>query len=194
MDILCAVNLAANAMVNGICCCYQMNEENKRREAHEETIQRAIRDEFDRQAMMVQQHNSKTMQEKNDAGASLLLQDQRRRKLMKEKNKTNNNIAANNNNMGDPPTESNHVVDPKIPLLITDNNSFLRKVIKSKLRLSLTDIPSNILVPSRDSFINSAASSRNTCLTTRLNNGELSSLFDESLYDEDDDFQEILIE
>ena len=74
MDVLCAVNLAANAMVNGICCCYQMNEENKRREAHEETIQRAIRDEFDRQAMLVQQHNSTTMQEKNDAGASLLLQ------------------------------------------------------------------------------------------------------------------------
>ncbi|OEU08819.1 hypothetical protein FRACYDRAFT_249161 [Fragilariopsis cylindrus CCMP1102] len=198
MDILCAVNLAANAMVNGICCCYQMNEENKRREAHEATIQRAIRDEFDRQAMMVQQHNSKTMQEKDDAAAASLIQDQRRRKLMKEKNKANNNIAANNNNRGDQSTEeSNHVVGPiTIPLLVTDNNnSFLRKVIKSKLRISLTDIPSNLLVSSRDSFINSsAASSRNSCLTSRLNNGELSSLFDESLDDEDDDFQEILIE
>jgi hypothetical protein len=187
MDVLCAVNLAANAMVNGVCCCYQMNEENKRREAHEAAIQRAIRDEFDLQEM-VQRHNE-MMKEKNDAVASLL-QDQRRRKLMKEKNKASN-LAANNNNMRDQPTESNHVVGPTIPPLIIDNNSFLSKVIKSELRISLKDIPSNILVSSRDSFINSSASSRNSCLTSRLN-GELSSLFDESL-DEDDNFEEILI-
>ena len=110
---------------------------------------------------------------------------------MKEKKKANN-IAANNNNMGDQPTESNHVVGPTIQPLITENNSFLGKVTKSKLRISQRDIPSNILVSSRDSFINSSASSRNSCLTFRLN-GELSSLFDESL-DEYDDFQEVLIE
>ena len=193
MDVLCAVNLAANAMVNGVCCCYQMNEENKHREAHEATIQRTIRDEFDRQAM-VQQKNKTRQENKNDnAAAASLLQDQRRRKLMKEKNKAKN-IAANNNNMGDQPTtESNHVVGSTIPLLITDNNSFLSKVIKSKLRISLTDIPSNKLVSSRDSFIKSSALSRNSCLTSRLNGEFSSSLFDESL-DEDDDFQEILIE
>jgi hypothetical protein len=193
MDVLCAVNLAANAIVNGVFCCYQMNEENERQEAHEAAIQRAIRDEFDlhRQKNMVQKHNEMTNVQ-NDAVVSLL-QDQRRRKLMKEKNKANNIAANNNNNTRDQLTESNHLVGPTIQPLITDSNFFLGKVVKSKLRIPLKDIPSNILVSSRDSFINCSASSRNSyCLTSRLS-GELSSLFDES-FDEEDDFEEILIE
>ena len=46
-NALCAVNLAASAMVNGICCCYQMNEEDKRRTQHERILTNVVRKELE---------------------------------------------------------------------------------------------------------------------------------------------------
>jgi len=50
-DALCYINLASAAMMNGVCCFYQMQEEKERHQKHEDAIRRAIREEWDRNRM-----------------------------------------------------------------------------------------------------------------------------------------------
>jgi len=199
VDVLCAMNLVASVMVNGACCCYQMNEQNERRKEQEMAIQRSIRSELDlhRLKEMAQKRNE-MIQAYNDAAASRL-QDERRRKLMSQK--ANIMAAGNNsNNTRDQPIECNRA-DPTITTtnipLITTNNSFSSTMVKSKDILTSKDVPSKLLVLSRGFLRNDDESRRNSCLTQKLS-GEFSSLFDDSLDDDDDDdeyeLEEIFIE
>eukprot|EP00533_Pseudo-nitzschia_delicatissima_P010508 CAMPEP_0116099714 /NCGR_PEP_ID=MMETSP0327-20121206/11914_1 /TAXON_ID=44447 /ORGANISM="Pseudo-nitzschia delicatissima, Strain B596" /LENGTH=339 /DNA_ID=CAMNT_0003591607 /DNA_START=204 /DNA_END=1223 /DNA_ORIENTATION=- len=46
LEAMCAMNLAANAMVNGVCCCYPESKDEKRLKEHEKVIQKSIRTEL----------------------------------------------------------------------------------------------------------------------------------------------------
>jgi len=48
-DAICAMNLAVSTIVNGVCCCYQMNEDTKRHQKQEEVLTNVFRREFYRQ-------------------------------------------------------------------------------------------------------------------------------------------------
>lgn len=81
-NALCYLNMASSLMVNGLCCYYQMAEEDERRKESEAAIQRAIRNELHlhRHTEMVQRQ-----QEQQVKTAVALSQDERRRKLMADK-------------------------------------------------------------------------------------------------------------
>jgi hypothetical protein len=45
-DAICAMNLAVSTIVNGVCCCYQINEDTKHRQKQEEVLTNVVRREF----------------------------------------------------------------------------------------------------------------------------------------------------
>jgi hypothetical protein len=76
---LCALNLASSVMVNGVCCFYQMQEDEEKRKEQHGAIQKAIRFEMDRNRHM---DKEETLRQKHIGVYAYHLQEQRRRKLM----------------------------------------------------------------------------------------------------------------
>ena len=112
--------------------------------------------------------------------------------------KANIIVAGNNsnNNTRDQPIECNRV-NPTVTTtnrpMITINNSFSSTMVKSEVALPLNDAQSKLLVLSRGSLTDDDELRRNFCLTPKLS-GEFSSLFDDSINDDEDDFEDIFIE
>lgn len=195
-DVLCAVNLAASVMVNGVCCYYQMNEENERRKEHETAIQNAIRNELDvhrRKEMMVIRDD--LIRAHKEATGSRLI-DKRRQKLMIQK--ANSMVELSKNNDRDQPMECDRVdytsAGTKHPT-IAKSRSFSITISKPEVSSTLenTKTRRSLAVSPRESLAKGEGSQRNSSLMSKVTENTLS-LFDNSLEEDDFDFEEIRIE
>eukprot|EP00339_Tiarina_fusa_P018925 CAMPEP_0117050704 /NCGR_PEP_ID=MMETSP0472-20121206/35007_1 /TAXON_ID=693140 ORGANISM="Tiarina fusus, Strain LIS" /NCGR_SAMPLE_ID=MMETSP0472 /ASSEMBLY_ACC=CAM_ASM_000603 /LENGTH=189 /DNA_ID=CAMNT_0004764585 /DNA_START=316 /DNA_END=885 /DNA_ORIENTATION=+ len=83
---MCALNLASSAMVNGVCCMYQMQEEEERQKAHHDAIKRSIRSEYERNRKLDMEQR---LREKEMTMYTLQLSEARRRNLMAKKTSLN---------------------------------------------------------------------------------------------------------
>jgi hypothetical protein len=124
-NVLCALNIASNLMLNGACCFYQMQEEEERRKQQEAAMQRTIRAELD-----LQRHQEMT--QRHEQTIISHYQAQRRRKLMTQKQDV---IAASmrdacvtelssSQNRIPPPTATHTLHDPDfVPLHVSPPNA-----------------------------------------------------------------------
>jgi hypothetical protein len=78
----CVLNLASSAMLNGVCCMYQMQEEEKLQKSYREAIRRSIRSEYERNRILDMEQR---LREKEMAVYTSQLTDSRRRNLMAKK-------------------------------------------------------------------------------------------------------------
>lgn len=206
-DLLCALNLASSAMVNGVCCFYQMHEEEERRKEHEAAVQRAVRNELQihrHQEMLQRRH------EKQVGSVVSRYQEERRRKLMTQKaesaqatpvvRQTDNDHQLWSRGESGPDRRQGHdqkggnLRDPGITYGnetgVSDCNSISSTFAKSSLFDPKGGLPSRatsrIFVTKRDDWMGTRGS-----LLGMQQGSELSSLFDDL---DDDDFQEIVIE
>ena len=85
MGLACALNLASSAMVNGICCMYQMQEEEIRQKANHEAIRRSIRIEYERNRQLDEEQRQRELREVETAARKTKFTEERRRKLMTKK-------------------------------------------------------------------------------------------------------------
>lgn len=85
MGLACALNLASSAMVNGICCMYQMQEEEERQKANHEAIRRSIRIEYERNRQLDEEQRQRELREIETAARKTKFTEERRRKLMAKK-------------------------------------------------------------------------------------------------------------
>eukprot|EP00532_Pseudo-nitzschia_australis_P000598 CAMPEP_0168197938 /NCGR_PEP_ID=MMETSP0139_2-20121125/21473_1 /TAXON_ID=44445 /ORGANISM="Pseudo-nitzschia australis, Strain 10249 10 AB" /LENGTH=191 /DNA_ID=CAMNT_0008122527 /DNA_START=333 /DNA_END=909 /DNA_ORIENTATION=+ len=187
-DVLCAVNLAASVMVNG-------DEENERRKEHETAIQNAIRNELDvhRRKEMTVIRDDLIRAHKDATGSRLI--DKRRQKLMVQK--ANSMVELNKNNDRDQPMECDRAdytsADTKHPT-ITTNSSFSITIAKPEVASTFKNTKTRrpLAVPTRESLAKKG-SQRNSSLMSKATKNTLS-LFDNSLEEDDYDFEEIRIE
>lgn len=77
-DPLCVLNFVSGAMINGVCCYYDLAKEEERRKAQQDAIRQAMRKEWEH-------HREVEFEERSRASMSKSAQDQRRRKLMGSK-------------------------------------------------------------------------------------------------------------
>jgi len=78
----------ASFMMNGVCCVWQMQEEDERREA----IRRDIRVEYERQRMVDQELWEQRQQDERRYHSDSSMQDDRRRKLLMSKMNLSSNM------------------------------------------------------------------------------------------------------
>jgi len=193
-DVLCAMNLAASVMVNGVCCYYQMNEENERRQEQETVIKNALRKELDvhRQKEMMLKRDT-LVKAYNDAVSSQV-QDERRRKLMNQK--VNAVAGTNNNSSRYQPAECDRVEPIAMDanhLIVTASNSLSSTMTKSEnLFLSDDESPELFVFPGQY-FVNGDKSRRNSSLASKKIK-TVSSILDDSLSEDGSSFEEICIE
>mmetsp|Transcript_7011 Transcript_7011/g.19037 ORF Transcript_7011/g.19037 Transcript_7011/m.19037 type:complete len:224 (-) Transcript_7011:284-955(-) len=105
-DALCYINLASSAMMNGMCCYYQMQEEKQRQQDHEESIRRAIREEWDRNRLFDMQQRYEEEKQFEQTGGTYYAKvrpaplseagrvDHRRSELMRVKGKANGSATS----------------------------------------------------------------------------------------------------
>lgn len=194
-DVLCAVNLAASVMVNGLCCYYQTNEENERRKEHQMAIQNAIRKELNlhrRQEMLAIRDD---LIRAHDEAVACRYIDERRRKLMAQK--ANSMVLINKRNDRDQPLECDRVdsgaMDTKHPTS-TANDCFWSTIAKLEIAPTLKNTQTRrALAVSRESLVKGDESQRNPSFMSKVSK-KTSSLFDNSLEEYGNDFEEICIE
>lgn len=185
-DVLCAMNLAVSAMVNGVCCCYQMTEENKRRKEHETFISNILRNEFELHRQM------DPVLERDKLAVSSRRQDERRRKLMTLKAysimaKTNTNYSR------DQPTGCGQVkpiVMDMNPSSMTMNHPFsgaMDSTSKNIFRSKDESSQSNIDDISGHHFAYGNKSKRNSSLISLLDDDDDDD-DDNNNYDTDDSY------
>lgn len=177
-NALCAMNLAASMIVNGLCCYYQMNEENERRKEQQAAIETAIRNELDlhRREEMVAKRDELIKAHKDSVG--LRLQNEARRKRMGQK-ASSMMRDVNKNNQRDQPIQNDGIelitMNTIQPMIVSDNywSTFVESEVCYPLKVcEERRIPSNLMKVREN---------------TR-------SLFDSSFDDDDNDFEEICIE
>mmetsp|Transcript_12607 Transcript_12607/g.35768 ORF Transcript_12607/g.35768 Transcript_12607/m.35768 type:complete len:201 (+) Transcript_12607:89-691(+) len=196
-DVLCAVNLAASIMVNGVCCYYQMSEQNERREQQNEAIQKSIRTELKlhRRRKIIDKRNE-LIQAHKEAVTSPLI-DERRGKLMTLKANLKARMGRSNGRdqpmdceqLNAPATEANH------PTIIS-NNSFSSTIGNSDIASTLESKPTTIVLtlPRASCERGDKSQRNNIAFRSKSTNNNTSSLFDGSLEDNNCDFEEIGIE
>eukprot|EP00536_Pseudo-nitzschia_multiseries_P001940 jgi/Psemu1/283367/fgenesh1_pg.26_\ len=195
-DVLCAVNLAASVMVNGICCYYQMNEQNERRKQEEKAIRNVIRTELNihkRKEMIVKR--KELIEAHNEAVGSRLI-DERRRKLMALKA---NRIAETSNSFDrEQPMECEQLDASAVQTIhpsIIQTDSFSSTIVNSDIVPTLETKPTTIVLAlSRTSFEMRGKEQRNNIFMSKTTTNKTSSLFDDSLEENERDFEEIKIE
>jgi hypothetical protein len=80
-DPTCAINLVSSILLSGVCCVYEQQAGEKRREEHQEEIRRAIRSELERNKKLDMQEVLKH-KEMSEQSIHLTPQQHRRQRLM----------------------------------------------------------------------------------------------------------------